>query len=101
MASSLRQVSLASRNSLSSGTWPIRRLLQRGGADRHHAHAADGHGGARDFSGRILDEQRRRRHDGEIAMPPGELDEAMAVALGHTGNRTAVRISFGSIAGVM
>ena len=57
------------------------RLLDLGGAHRRHADAAERHRRARDLAGAILGQQRRRRDDGEVAVPAREFDEAVAVAV--------------------
>src|SRR5262245_44864787 len=92
------------------------RLLDRTGADWRRAHTAERDGRAGDLAGAILDQQRRRRHDREIAMAASELDEAMAVRLrpkrkphhgdeliqldrgGHIGDREGVNRDFAGAA---
>ena len=75
------RLSQASRRNLSSGASgrsapsPVRR------AHRRHRDAAERHRGAGDLAGRVLCQQRRRRDDGEIAVPARELDEAVAMAV--------------------
>ena len=54
-------------------------LLDLGGAHRRDRDAADCDRGARDLAAVDL-QQRRRRHDGEIAVAAGELDERRLVA---------------------
>ena len=102
MASSLRQAFAGLAQQLVVGHLADERLLELARADRRRAHAADRHRGARDFAGRVLDQQRRRRHDGEIAVAAGKLDEGIAVAF-RPDRKAHARsaISSGSIAGVM
>ncbi len=77
------------------------RRFERARAGGRRAHAADRHRGARDPAGAVGFQQRRRRGDGEVAMPARELDEGITGARAHCGKRTAVRSSFPSIAGVI
>src|SRR5215470_9323304 len=48
---------------------------------RRRPHAAERDRGARDLAGAILDDERRRRYDREVAMAAGELDKAVAMRL--------------------
>src|SRR6266851_9576026 len=57
------------------------RLLYLARPARRRPHAADRDRGAGDPAGPVRLEQRRRRRDREIAVPPGELDEGIGVLL--------------------
>ena len=70
-------------------------------AHRRRPHAAERHRRARHLAAAVLFDQRRRRDNGEIAVPAREFDEGKAVPLGQHGNVTPVRISSSSSAGVI
>ena len=78
IASIERQLSQALANKSLAGAWPVMACLDLSGAHRGDRDAADGQRGAADLAAVDL-QQRRRRHDGEIAVAAGELDERRLV----------------------
>src|SRR5262245_47100562 len=63
--------------------WPLteQRLFELACAHRRCPHATERDRGARDLACAVFSDERRRRYDGEVAVPAGKLHKAVAMRL--------------------